>query len=100
MADELAFYKRLGRHSSSRMRTCEQGVFGLLESGNGLLAAHRRKVFEELRERITGFTNPSRDPSGSTYNITQATIAVGNPAISTRFSPPWQIPRDAQSSLA
>ena len=29
------------------------------------------------RERITGFTNPSKDPSGSTYNITQAQIAVG-----------------------
>jgi rod shape determining protein RodA len=29
------------------------------------------------RERITGFTDPSKDPSGSTYNITQAQIAVG-----------------------
>jgi rod shape determining protein RodA len=29
------------------------------------------------RERITGFTNPSKDPNGSTYNITQAQIAVG-----------------------
>ncbi len=29
------------------------------------------------RERITGFTNPSEDPRGSTYNSTQATIAVG-----------------------
>ena len=29
------------------------------------------------RERITGFTNPSREPQGSTYNITQAQIAVG-----------------------
>jgi rod shape determining protein RodA len=29
------------------------------------------------RERITGFTNPSRDPGGSTYNITQSITAVG-----------------------
>ena len=29
------------------------------------------------RERIIGFTNPSKDPSGSTWNITQAKIAVG-----------------------
>jgi rod shape determining protein RodA len=29
------------------------------------------------RERITGFTNPSRDPSGSTYNQTQSITAVG-----------------------
>ncbi len=36
------------------------------------------------RERITGFTNPSRDPSGSTYNITQATIAVGAGQVSGR----------------
>ena len=29
------------------------------------------------RERITGFANPSRDPGGSTYNITQSITAVG-----------------------
>jgi rod shape determining protein RodA len=29
------------------------------------------------RERITGFTNPSKDPGGSTYNITQSITAVG-----------------------
>jgi len=29
------------------------------------------------RARITGFTNPSEDPSGSTYNITQSITAVG-----------------------
>ena len=29
------------------------------------------------RERITGFTNPSEDPGGSTYNITQSITAVG-----------------------
>ncbi len=29
------------------------------------------------RARITGFTNPSKDPGGSTYNITQSITAVG-----------------------
>jgi len=29
------------------------------------------------RERITGFTNPSHEPAGSTYNMRQAKIAVG-----------------------
>ena len=29
------------------------------------------------RERITGFANPSKDPGGSTYNITQSITAVG-----------------------
>ena len=29
------------------------------------------------RERITGFTNPSKDPGGSTYNIAQSITAVG-----------------------
>jgi rod shape determining protein RodA len=28
-------------------------------------------------DRITGFTNPSKDPSGSTWNITQSITAVG-----------------------
>jgi rod shape determining protein RodA len=27
--------------------------------------------------RITGFTNPSSDPSGATYNITQSKTAIG-----------------------
>ncbi|HET8605998.1 MAG TPA: rod shape-determining protein RodA [Gaiellaceae bacterium] len=29
------------------------------------------------RDRLIGFVNPSKDPSGSTYNITQSLIAVG-----------------------
>jgi len=32
---------------------------------------------EYQRARITGFTNPSKDPGGSTYNITQSITAVG-----------------------
>jgi rod shape determining protein RodA len=32
---------------------------------------------EYQRARITGFTNPSQDPGGSTYNITQSITAVG-----------------------
>jgi rod shape determining protein RodA len=32
---------------------------------------------EYQRARIVGFTNPSKDPGGSTYNITQSITAVG-----------------------
>jgi rod shape determining protein RodA len=41
---------------------------------------------EYQRERITGFTNPSRDPSGSTWNVRQAQIAVGAGGVSGRGS--------------
>ncbi len=30
------------------------------------------------KDRLTGFLNPSHDPSGSTYNITQSQVAVGS----------------------
>jgi rod shape determining protein RodA len=36
------------------------------------------------RERITGFTNPSKDPSGSTWNITQSMTAVGAGGVNGR----------------
>jgi rod shape determining protein RodA len=29
------------------------------------------------KERLTGFTNPDRDPSGTTYNVTQSITAIG-----------------------
>jgi rod shape determining protein RodA len=41
---------------------------------------------EYQRERITGFTNPSSDPSGSTWNVRQAQIAVGAGGVSGRGS--------------
>ena len=36
---------------------------------------HALKPYQE--QRLVGFTNPSSDPSGSTYNVNQARIAVG-----------------------
>jgi rod shape determining protein RodA len=36
------------------------------------------------RARITGFANPSKDPGGSTYNITQSITAVGAGGVSGR----------------
>ena len=36
---------------------------------------HVLKPYQE--QRLVGFTNPSSDPSGSTYNVNQARIAVG-----------------------
>jgi len=44
----------LGKHSSSRMRTGDQGVLGLFEGRNGLLTADRREVVEGFAERIAG----------------------------------------------
>ena len=34
--------------------------------------------------RLTGFTNPDSDPSGSTYNVTQSITAVGSGGLSGR----------------
>ncbi len=43
-----------------------------------LLPAGGVHVLKEYqRQRITGFLNPSSDPSGATYNITQSLTAVG-----------------------
>jgi rod shape determining protein RodA len=35
-------------------------------------------------ERLTGFTNPDHDPSGTTYNLRQSTVAVGAGGLSGR----------------
>lgn len=43
-----AFFSFLGRHSSSNTRTDEHCLLRLSESCNGLLAAHARKVVEEV----------------------------------------------------
>jgi rod shape determining protein RodA len=37
-------------------------------------------------KRITGFTNPSKDPSGETWNITQSITAVGAGGVNGRGS--------------
>jgi hypothetical protein len=52
--DQISF-RRLDGHASGRIRTCEQGVFGLLGSGYRLLPAHGRKIVEKLRKRIASF---------------------------------------------
>src|SRR5439155_8837661 len=48
-------FKRLGRHSSSRTRTGEERLLGLLQSRHGLLAGHGREIFEELGQRLPSF---------------------------------------------
>ncbi len=45
--------RRLGRHSSSRIRTGEESVLGLIERRHGLLAADGRKVVQELAQGVT-----------------------------------------------
>jgi hypothetical protein len=41
-------FKRLGRHSSSRTRTGEQGLLGLLQRGDGLVPADRPEIVKKL----------------------------------------------------
>jgi rod shape determining protein RodA len=36
------------------------------------------------KERLTGFTNPDLDPSGTTYNVTQSMTAIGSGGIDGR----------------
>jgi rod shape determining protein RodA len=36
------------------------------------------------KERLTGWTNPDRDPGGTTYNVTQSTTAVGSGGLDGR----------------
>ena len=47
MADELSL-QPAGRHSSSRTRTGEERLLGLLQGRYGLFAGDRREVLEEL----------------------------------------------------
>jgi len=43
------------------------------------------EVLEEYqKERLTGFTNPDRDPSGTTYNVTQSITAIGSGGLDGR----------------
>src|ERR1700736_2312086 len=48
-------FKRLGRHSSSRTRTGEERLLGLLQGRDGLLPGHGRKILEKLRQRFARF---------------------------------------------
>ncbi len=43
---------------------------------------HVLKPYQQ--QRLVGFTNPSSDPSGSTYNVNQARIAVGSGGLKGR----------------
>jgi rod shape determining protein RodA len=36
------------------------------------------------KERLTGFTNPDLDPSGTTYNVTQSITAIGSGGLDGR----------------
>lgn len=45
-------------------------------AGAPALGVHVLKPYQE--QRLTGFLNPSRDPQGSTYNITESLIAIGS----------------------
>src|SRR5437867_1327355 len=48
-------FKRLGRHSSSRTRTGEERLLGLLQGRDGLLPGHGREILEKLRQRLARF---------------------------------------------
>jgi rod shape determining protein RodA len=45
-------------------------------AGAPALGVHALKPYQQ--QRLTGFLNPSKDPQGSTYNITQSLIAIGS----------------------
>jgi rod shape determining protein RodA len=45
-------------------------------AGAPALGVHVLKPYQQ--QRLTGFLNPSRDPQGSTYNITESLIAIGS----------------------
>jgi len=45
-------------------------------AGAPALGVHVLKPYQE--QRLTGFLNPSKDPQGSTYNITESLIAIGS----------------------
>ena len=45
-------------------------------AGAPALGVHVLKPYQQ--QRLTGFLNPSKDPQGSTYNITQSLIAIGS----------------------
>src|SRR5262245_55586841 len=49
---ESSRLRRLGRHSSSRTRTGEKRLLGLLQGCYGLLPGDRRKVLQELGQGL------------------------------------------------
>jgi rod shape determining protein RodA len=51
-------------------------AIAIVLAGAPALGVHVLKPYQE--QRLTGFLNPSKDPQGSTYNITQSLIAIGS----------------------
>lgn len=48
----------------------------IVVAGAPALGVHVLKPYQE--QRLTGFLNPSKDPQGQTYNITESLIAIGS----------------------
>ncbi len=51
-------------------------AIAIVLAGAPALGVHVLKPYQQ--QRLTGFLNPSKDPQGSTYNITQSLIAIGS----------------------
>ena len=51
-------------------------AIAMVLAGAPALGVHVLKPYQQ--QRLTGFLNPSKDPQGSTYNITQSLIAIGS----------------------
>jgi len=72
------------------MRWLHLGVLGAAAALSALsvfwlLPAAGVKVLREYQvERVVGFLDPSSDPSGSTYNVTQSITAVGSGGVDGR----------------
>ena len=66
------------------------GLLALIAAGAavallwGLPAAGIEVLKPYQTERLVGFTNPDHDPSGTTYNLRQSTVAVGAGGLSGR----------------
>jgi rod shape determining protein RodA len=51
-------------------------AIAIVLAGAPALGVHVLKPYQA--QRLTGFLNPSKDPRGSTYNITESLIAIGS----------------------
>jgi rod shape determining protein RodA len=51
-------------------------AIAIVLAGAPALGVHLLKPYQQ--ERLTGFLNPSHDPSNQTYNITESLIAIGS----------------------
>ena len=54
-------------------------VLGFIASGIGILIAFKDKLFHEYQwNRITSFLHPEKDPTGESWSVRQALIAIGS----------------------